>query len=169
MSSTTPKLNLYVPAVGDGEDNSQTWGTQMNANLQTLDDVVGTTTQRATAAASTGALAAGATASVNVSLAKTSDILNLATNYPAWVRVYSTAAARTADASRPITQDPVPGAGVVLEVLTSSLQLSIPMSPVPSFANGDGTPGPTAYLSITNMDTVSRSITATLTHLPQEV
>ncbi len=124
---------------------------------------------RQTASYTTAVLAPGATESTgSVALRKVSDLLTLATDYPAWVRVYGTAAQRTADASRLITADPAPGAGVFADVATTAAKPSIPMSPVPVFVNGDSPVADTGYLAITNRDTVARAITLTLTYLPQE-
>lgn len=115
----------------------------------------------------TATLAPSATETGTVALKKTSDILKIVTNYPAWIRLYGTAAQRTADASRLITQDPAPGAGVFLDASTSS-SLDLVMSPIPTFSNGDGTPADVGYLSVKNLDSTSRVITVTITYLPQE-
>ncbi len=40
MSGSTTRWGLYKPASGDGQANSAPWGTQMNANLDTLDESV---------------------------------------------------------------------------------------------------------------------------------
>lgn len=128
------------------------------------------TLPRQTAAYTTGVLAAGATESVGtLALKKTSDLLVIATNYPAWVRVYGTAAQRTADASRSITVDPAPGAGVFADVATTSAVPSIHMSPVPIFVNGDTPAVDVSYLAITNNNSVALAITCTITYLPMEM
>jgi hypothetical protein len=41
------------------------------------------------------------------------------------VSFYSSAAAREADGSRPITEDPSPGSGVLLDLVTTSAALTI--------------------------------------------
>lgn len=122
---------------------------------------------RATATLTTGTLATGAAENGTAALCKVSDILFIATDYPAWVRLYGTSAQRAADASRPITEDPAPGAGVFADVSTTD-SLSIAMSPVPVFVNGDGVPADVGYLSVKNLDGVDRAITVTITYLPQE-
>jgi hypothetical protein len=122
---------------------------------------------RATATLTTGTLATGASENGTAALCKVSDILFIATDYPAWVRLYGTSAQRAADASRPITEDPAPGAGVFADVSTTD-SLSIAMSPVTVFVNGDGVPADVGYLSVKNLDSVDRAITVTITYLPQE-
>lgn len=53
------------------------------------------------------------------------------------VRVYADAAARTADAARPVATAPTAGAGLFAEVVTTGSE--IPLSPVPSGFTSDGT------------------------------
>jgi hypothetical protein len=48
---------------------------------------------------------------------------------PGWVSFYSSAAAREADGSRPITQDPAPGSGVLLDLVTTTTALTITAPP----------------------------------------
>lgn len=122
---------------------------------------------RQTATVTTASLAAGATATATMDIRKVADLLSMETDYPAWVRVYGTAAQRTADAARAITEDPPPGSGCFLDASTSS-GLVVACSPVPVFWNGDSTPDDTAYVSIKNLDTVSRAITVDIVYLPQE-
>ena len=123
---------------------------------------------RGTGQVTTGTLAASATENASIALSRTTELLVIATDYPAWVRVYSTAAARTADATRDITQDIEAGKGLQAEVITRTGALSIPMSPAPVVCNLDTPATTTLYLAITNLDTVARAITATFTHLKLE-
>ena len=123
---------------------------------------------RSTASLTTASLAAGGSATGTMTIRKVADLLKLTTDYPAWVRVYGTSAQRTADAARPITEDPVPGAGCFLDASTEAGALTVTCSPVPVFVNGDGTPADTAYVAIQNLDSVSRAITVDITYLPQE-
>jgi hypothetical protein len=46
--------------------------------------------------------------------------LAVSTDAPAWVSFYSSAAAREADGSRPLSRDPAPGSGVLLDLVTST-------------------------------------------------
>lgn len=116
-------------------------------------------------AGSTGVIAAAAAANISVAMPKVAGILIISTNYPAWVRIYQTSAARTNDASRLITQDPISGTGVVCEVLTGG-SLEQVMMPVPVFSNDDLPLDNVAYLAVTNYDSVARDITTTITYQP---
>jgi voltage-gated potassium channel Kch len=122
-----------------------------------------------TATITTASIAPGATANVQVDLAKTTLIKVLETDYPAWVRVCATAAARTADASRNVNSYPRSGSGVVADTVTATGALRVLQDPKPIFANDDDPVSVTAYVAITNNDTVGRAITLTVVHIPQEV
>jgi hypothetical protein len=92
----------------------------------------------------------------------------VSTNYPAWVRIYSDSSSRTNDASRSEGTDPLPGSGVIAEVITSSGSLTQLITPGVLGFNNDGITTSTIYLSITNKDVSSRIITATLNLLQLE-
>lgn len=85
---------------------------------------------------------------------------HLATDYPARVRLYLSAAYRTADLSRPVTADPTGDHGCILEVVTTAGVLDLALSPeAAAILPAAGT---TVYLTIQNLDTVARAITVDL-------
>ena len=153
----------YAP-LGDAPVDGTTYG-RMNGAWVAAGGGGGT---RATASVSTGTIASGATASVTITLAKTTTILQLATSYPAWVRIYTTAAALAADASRPSTAYPIAGAGVVCDSITSAGALAVWQDPTSVFANNDSPVTGTAYVAITNLDIAPQNIALTVTHLSME-
>jgi hypothetical protein len=53
-------------------------------------------------------------------LGRMGHFLVVSTDAPAWVSFYSSAAAREADGSRPLSRDPAPGSGVLLDLVTST-------------------------------------------------
>lgn len=116
-----------------------------------------------------GPIAPLSTWNLDIAISKSCEIQKIETDYPAYVVIYNTSAARAADSTRLSTVDPVPGTGVMAEVITTTTKLSIPMSPVPIFVNGDSTPADVAYLKVVNTDnSVSRSITITITYIRGE-
>nr|WP_320132326.1 phage tail protein [uncultured Holophaga sp.] len=121
---------------------------------------------RSTASVTTATLAASATGSVSLTLPKGCDIYAIETDYPAWVRLYSSDAARTSDASRSATTRPTAGTGIFLDEVTTSSKLKIWSSPVPKFVNPAGEN--TAYLSITNNASSLEAITVTITYIQTE-
>ena len=52
-------------------------------------------------------------------------LLKVSTSHAAWVTLYSDTASRTADASRQISVDPIPGSGVLAEVITTGSQTQL--------------------------------------------
>ena len=62
-------------------------------------------------------------------LGRLGHFLAVSADAPAWVSFYSSATAREADGSRPITQDPAPGSGVLLDLVTSASALTVTAPP----------------------------------------
>jgi hypothetical protein len=62
-------------------------------------------------------------------LGRLGHFLTISTDAPGWVSFYSSAAARESDGSRPLTQDPAPGSGVLLDLVTTASALNITAPP----------------------------------------
>ena len=56
---------------------------------------------------------------------KTYALIKVSTSHAAWVTLYSDTASRTSDASRQINVDPLPGSGVLSEVITTGNQVQL--------------------------------------------
>jgi hypothetical protein len=98
---------------------------------------------------STATLANGATGDIAIVGAKGYILYKIQTSVAAWVRIYTTSAARTADSSRTEGVDPAPGAGVISEVITTGAATVI-MSPGVVGFNDEAVPTTSIYLAITN-------------------
>jgi hypothetical protein len=123
------------------------------------------------AAVTTGSLAANASENDTLTMAKMFTAYMITVNYPARVRLYSTAAARTADASRANSVPPVPGTqhGVIADLyLDTSDKYTWLCSPDIPGSNKDGPQSTAIYAAITNLDVTSRAITATIYFVPME-
>ncbi|MCX5966081.1 MAG: hypothetical protein NTV57_00250 [Cyanobacteria bacterium] len=80
--------------------------------------------------ATTTPLLPGASALLDLAgLGRLGHFLAISTDAPGWLSFYSSAAAREADGSRPITQDPAPGSGVLLDLATTAAALTITAPP----------------------------------------
>lgn len=123
---------------------------------------------RATTTVTTDALAADASDSAKTAanLGKGSIAIKISTDYPAWVRIYADAASQSADSARAITVDPTSGSGVLLEVLTAAGALEIVLSPTATLFHSSGSAD--LPVTITNKDTVSRTIAVIITTVPIE-
>jgi hypothetical protein len=168
MAATyTVNFNFVKPAQGDGEENSQTWADGMNANLDQIDSLLkGLQSPRASVSVTTPVLAPGATWEGTITLPKASDLLRIATDRPCVVRAYGSAAARTADSTRPYTQPPRGGTGLQFQGTTIPELLSFSCDA--SLFNDDGEVVTTIYLSVMSMDISSGTITITPTVVPKE-
>ena len=96
---------------------------------------------------------------VNATGYKSYVLLAITTDADAWVRVYSTAAARLADLNRSEGTDPLPGSGVIAEVRVNGTQM---ISPGTIGFNFETAPVNTIYLSVTNRSGSTQQITTTL-------
>lgn len=116
---------------------------------------------RTTANTATASIADGASANIEITAAKTYALQKIQTSAAAWVTLYVSSAARTADASRNETTDPLPGAGVIAEVITSDGAIQN-ITPGTLGWNDEGTPTTDAYLKVVNKSGSTQAITVTL-------
>jgi hypothetical protein len=94
-------------------------------------------------------LNSGTSTNKDVTAYKSYLLLKLQTSHAAWVRVYTSTAARAADASRLIDVDPLPGSGVIAEIITTAASTQV-LTPAVIGFNDEASPVPTVYLAITN-------------------
>lgn len=114
----------------------------------------------------TASLAAGATETGTITVPKAYAIHKIETDHPARVRIYVSAAHRSADLSRSVAVDPTGDHGCVLEVVTTAAIPSLHLSPIAIGASPvDGTD---AYIAVQNTDSVSRAVTVTIDVLSME-
>ena len=116
---------------------------------------------RTSANAATASIADGASANIQITAAKTYALQKIQTSAAAWVTLYVSDAARTADASRNETTDPLPGAGVIAEVITSDGAIQN-ITPGTLGWNDEATPTTDAYLKVVNKSGSTQAITVTL-------
>lgn len=100
-------------------------------------------------------------------VAKTYSLLKIQTSHAAWVTLYVSDAARDSDASRSETTDPLPGSGVIAEVITTGAQTQI-ITPGAIGWNNDGTPSTTVYAKVVNKSGSTANVTVTLTFVALE-
>ena len=99
--------------------------------------------QRLSVSATTTPLLPGASALLDLpGLGRLGHFLAVSTDAPGWVSFYSSAAAREADGSRPITQDPAPGSGVLLDLVTTTAALTVTAPPGGTYFSTDGASAP---------------------------
>ena len=117
---------------------------------------------RTSANAATSASHAVDTAeNIQITAAKTYALQKIQTSAAAWVTLYVSDAARTLDGSRNETTDPLPGAGVIAEVITSD-GATQNITPGTLGWNDESTPTTDAYLKVVNKSGSTQPITVTL-------
>ena len=86
----------------------------------------------------TSSLLPGASAPLDLpGLGRIGHFLAVSTDAPAWLSFYSSDSARQADAGRPISRDPSPGSGVLLDLATTSGALTITAPPGGTYFTSD--------------------------------
>lgn len=115
----------------------------------------------------TGSLANNAIENSTVTLAKSGRLFTITADRACRVRLYATAAARTADASRPLGTPATPGLGVLCEFAFTGAG-TIYAGPELGYYNGDGSPTTDIYYAITNMSGGTATVQIDFIHLPLE-
>ena len=123
---------------------------------------------RTTKSASTSSIADGVISNTNILGAFSAYmVLKLQVDGASWVRVYTDAASRTADASRIETDDPAPGAGVVVETITTGAD-TILISPAVLGFNDESPVTDVIPIAVKNKSGITRTFTVTLTLIQLE-
>ena len=118
-----------------------------------------------TTAQVTQSIANGAASNVSITTPKSYALLKIETSHAAWVTLYSDTTSRTADASRSETTDPVPGSGVLAEVITGGAATQL-ITPGTICFNSSASN--TTYAKIVNKSGSTANITVTLTYVQLE-
>lgn len=123
---------------------------------------------RGSLAGTTASIANGATGNVNITGYKGYALLKIQTSAAAWVRVYVSNAARTADAARTEGVDPLPDAGVIAEVITTGAQ-TVLIAPGAFGYNNESPVTNIIPIAVTNKSGSTGTITVTLSAVQLEV
>ena len=124
-------------------------------------------TSRTTASATANNLADLTAANINITAAKTCALLKIQTSHACWVTLYTDSTSRTNDASRNETTDPLPGSGVIAEIITPGSGI-LKLTPGVIAWNDDATPGTTIYAKVYNKSGNTADITVTLHYVQLE-
>ena len=141
--------------------NGSAW---VNGQISSASGLEARTTGQATASN----LANSGSADLTITAAKTYALHAIQTSHAAWVTLYTDTTSRTNDAARNETTDPLPGAGVIAEVITSDGSKQR-ITPGTIGYNDDGTPSTDAYIKVVNKSGGTQNITVTLHFVKLEV
>ena len=169
VANATPAAVQWdlVPSVGVADSITITAGnnitfTAATADTFTINAAAGSGLQsRATGSATATGLASGAAANITIVAAKSYILQKIQTSHAAWVTVYTDSTARTNDASRTESTDPLPGTGVIAEVITSD-GATQPITPGTIGWNNEVTPTTNAYVKVVNKSGGTQDVAVTL-------
>lgn len=168
LTSAIPTTILDL-GIADGANN-QVLSTDGAGNFTFVDQSGGGgvgLSARTTKTGTTVSLADAATGDLDIAGFKGYALLAIQTSAAAWVRIYANGAARTADASRLETVDPLPDAGVIAEVITTGAQ-TVLISPGTIGYNFESTPTTNIPCAVTNKSGSTGAVTVTLTVIQLE-
>ena len=123
---------------------------------------------RSSASGTTASLATNATENMSLTGFKSYMLLKIVTSEACWVRIYSSVAARTADAGRLINTDPTPSSGVIAEAVTTGAGI-VALTPGAYGFSDEGVPTTSIPIAVTNNAGTTTAITVVLTILQLEV
>jgi len=152
-TSTTPPTN----------GQSLVWSSVSSKWLpSTISGGGGSLQSRSTVGTSTTNLANGATGNITITGYKGYMLYKIQTSAASWVRIYTDSASRAADASRVEGSDPLPGSGVIAEVITTGSQTVLVSPGTIGFSN-ESSPSTNIEVAVTNKSGITTNITVTLT------
>ena len=122
---------------------------------------------RTTVTGTTSSLANNASENLNITGFKSYHLLKIQTSAAAWVTLYTDSTNRTSDSSRSQTTDPLPGSGVIAEVITTGAQ-TILITPSTLGFNNESPVTTTIPTKVVNLSGGTTTITVTLTLIQQE-
>jgi len=122
---------------------------------------------RSTATKTTASLANDAQGAIDITGFKSYSLMSIETDRAAWVRLYTTTAARTADTSRTQGVDPDPNAGVIAEVITSGAS-TVAFTPAVLGFNNESTPTTVIPALVKNLSGSTSTVQVTLKLLQLE-
>jgi len=115
----------------------------------------------------TSSIADGAADTISITAFKTFALLKIQTSAAAWVTLYKDSSSRSADSGRNETTDPLPGSGVLAEVITTGAQ-TVALTPGVFGWNDDATPAAIIYAKVVNKSGSTQAITVTITAVKLE-
>ena len=115
----------------------------------------------------TSSIADGAVDTISITAFKTFALLKVQTSAAAWVTLYKDSSSRSADSGRNETTDPLPGSGVLAEVITTGAQ-TVALTPGVFGWNDDTTPAAIIYAKVVNKSNTTQAITVTITAVKLE-
>jgi hypothetical protein len=168
-SPATVASNVTWTLPGTDGTSGQVLSTNGGGTLSWATVGGGALSSRTTKVASTGSVGDGTVTNVDVTGFKSYVLLSIVTSHACRVRIYTTSAARTADASRAEGVTPAITAGVIADIVATGAQ-TITLAPGLFGHNEESSPSPTTTIpvAITNKSGGTATVIATLSVLQLE-
>ena len=123
---------------------------------------------RTTANVTTTSIANSATSDVVVTGFKGYNLYKISSSHAAWIRLYTTTAARTSDSARTQGTDPTPDTGIITEVITSTADQTVVLAPAVAGFNDESPVTANIAMAVTNLSGGANAITVSLTLVQTE-
>ena len=123
---------------------------------------------RTTISGSTASISNNGIGNTDITGFKSYALMKVGLSTTGWLRIYTDSTSRSNDISRSVGEDPLPGSGVIAEVVTTGISTTQIISPFVTGGNLDEPASETIYVSIKNLSGSTQSITANLTILQLE-
>ena len=117
-----------------------------------------------TTSGTTASIANNATGTLNLTGGRAYVLYKIQSSAAAWVRIYTDAAARTADANREQGQDPGITSGVIAEAITTDAE-TVVYAPAVNGFNDENPSTDVMPIAVTNLSGSNAAITVTVTKL----
>ena len=160
LTSETDPVFSASPAGSITSTNVTNWNTAYGwGNHATAGYLTGLPS-RTTATISATSIPTNGIANVSITTPPTYALLKIQTSHAVWATLYTDTTSRTADSTRTETTDPLPGSGVIAEIITTGGATQL-ISPGTIGFNSSGSS--TTYAKIVNKSGTTANITLTLT------
>jgi hypothetical protein len=143
-------------------------GNIFTSNIGTGSGGGGSAGPRATYSGTSASLSNNAAGNIDITGLKGYIIYKIASSHPAWIRIYTNAAARSSDSARTSGTDPTPDTGVIAEVITNATPQTITLAPAVAGFNDENPVTTTIPVAVTNLSGGTNAITVTLTLVKSE-
>ena len=130
--------------------------------------LTGTAPSRVTVSGATTSIVNSGIGNTDITGFKSYMLMRVGLSTAGWFRLYTESASRANDTTRSVGEDPLPGSGVIAEVVATGLSTNHIISPFVPGGNLDDPASTTMYVAITNTSGTTQSITANLTILQLE-
>ena len=149
--------------VGAGVTVTNASSTEVTVTISGGGGSSSTFTGRISSQESTASLANNASGNIYIIGFQSYGLYKVYSSHAAWIRIYTTDAARTADASRTRGTDPTPDAGVVAEVITTTADQTVKIAPAVLGYLDNNRANNNIPVTVTNLSGATRQISVTFT------